>query len=162
MLRFLYKAEIIWLSMGVYDEVKTRGLVKCPHCGAKVDDMQTKDLDPILDTYVLVPPLKLYPDKVIEVHDTCAKCDKRISLYLDRKNFKRLPRKKINWTALNRFIAGPRKLKEINKQRTVTAFIPNVEDKVYAKFKEKAAAEGLSEGDAFTKYAKAWLALKEK
>ncbi len=79
--------------MGLFDTVI--GKFFCPFCGAKVDDFQTKDLDPFLDVYTLLRPVESGMPS-IEMYTKCDKCKSWVSLNVAQQQLKLKKRPKIS------------------------------------------------------------------
>ncbi len=69
--------------MGIFDTVQ--GKFFCPFCGTKLEDFQTKDLDPLLNVYKFTKKAHgSYPS--VEIHTFCDKCKSGISLNVARQD----------------------------------------------------------------------------
>jgi len=72
--------------MGLFDTIE--GKFFCPFCGAKVEDFQTKDLNPMLNVYRFTRSGKHSFREEIEMHTSCEKCKQWVSLKIPKSKLK--------------------------------------------------------------------------
>ena len=71
--------------MGIFDTVV--GKFFCPFCSGKIEDFQTKELDPLMNVYEFIQSNKPSREE-IEMHTKCDKCERWISINVYKSNLK--------------------------------------------------------------------------